>query len=149
MGDRLQILMNEYSEVRASERATRSLLYQINAFTATIVSGLLIAISVYRIQPLALTAPLILCLVGFLWSPEALRLFRITAHVRLIERAGRRILGETGKDLPKGFEDQAHPATGIFFLLRHNNVFAATALMYAVFFLVFLLLLSISSYDMI
>jgi len=149
MDDRLNILMNEYSELRDTERATRALLYQINVFSATIVSGLLIAITVYKIEIIALVSPLIFYLVGFLWSTESMRLLRVTAHIRLIEREVRKILGKPGTRMLKGFEDLAHPGNGIPFFLRYNSILVANALMYAILYLMFFYLLATTNYDVV
>jgi hypothetical protein len=134
MDESTQILLDEYKQVRDSERASRSLLLQINTLAIAVVSGLLLAIIQYKVEVIALFGPIIFYFVGFFYSAEALRLLSLVEYARRIERA----LRIRHPALPAGFEDTMHPATGVAFLLRYNSgVAVAPACFYGIFYLLF------------
>jgi len=143
MDDRTQILLSEYAQVRDSERSSRNLLLRINTLAVGVVSGLLIAITQYKVEVLALVGPLIFYFVGFFYSAEALRLLRLVEHARRLERH----LRAENRDIPAGLEDAAQPGTGFSFLLRYNGgTLIAPALFYGIFYLLFFYLLAESGY---
>jgi hypothetical protein len=148
MDDKLQVLLNEYSQLRESERATRSLLYTINMFAATIVFGLLVAITTYKITILVLVGPLIFFCVGFFWHSEAIRLLKLSAYIKNIEREVRRMLAVPGNEMLPGFESVVQTGNGVMFLLRNNNIIVVTTIMYGIFYLIFFYLLATSTYSL-
>lgn len=147
MNDKFDLMITEYSQLRESERSTRSLLYRINTFAVVTISALLVAISVYEIMILVLAAPLIFYLVGFLWSSESIRLLKLSAHLSLLEQAMRKHLHASEGDIPAGFEESVRGRGGLLFLMRCNNITVATAILYGIFYFLFLCLLTTSSYD--
>lgn len=146
MEQKLEILVNEYNQLRESERSIRGHLHQINGFAVAVVSGLLIGISVYKIGILALVGPLVFYFVGFFWSSEVLRLLRVLTRVRRVEREVQRVISSSGDSIRPGFEDEAHPGHGLLHLLRYSNMFIAGALFYGIFYLMFFYLLFQTNY---
>lgn len=145
MDESTQILLGEYAQVRDSERASRSLLLQINTLAIAVVSGLLLAITQYKVDVLVLFGPLVFYFVGFFYSAEALRLLSLVEYARRIERE----LRVRRPELPAGFEDTVHRATGFAFLLRYNSgVAVAPACFYGIFYLLFFYLLAVSAYPL-
>ncbi|MBI4560260.1 MAG: hypothetical protein HY706_21945 [Candidatus Hydrogenedentes bacterium] len=143
MDDATQILLSEYAQVRDSERSSRNLLVRINTLAVGVVSGLLIAITQYNVEVLALVGPLIFYFVGFFYSAEALRLLRLVEHARRLERQ----LRAENRSLAAGLEDAAHPGAGLLFLLRYNaGIVIAPALFYGIFYLLFFYFLAESGY---
>ncbi len=149
MNDRLQVLMNEYTQLRESERENRNLLQRIDMFAIAIISGLLIAITNYNITILTLIAPIIVFLAGHLWSTESIRMLRLSAHIRKIEQEVRRILSNSGKDILLGYEDSVNTGTGPMYTLRNYNVMIITWILYSIFLILFFYLLAISPYNLI
>lgn len=147
MNDKFNLMITEYSQLRESERSTRSLLYRIDTFAVVIVSALLVAISVYKMTILVLAAPLIFYLVGFFWHSESMRLLRLSGHLSLLEQAMRKHLHASEGDIPAGFEESVREGSGWLFLMRNNNIIVATAILYGIFYLLFLYLLATSNYD--
>jgi MFS family permease len=145
--DELTILLAEYAQLRESERNIRTSLYGINGFTIATFSGLLVGITEYKVQALVLIGPMIIFLAGFLWSTESLRLIRIIEHLREIERAMRHILVKKSRGMLSGFEDRVQTGKGLTYFMRRNSTLLASALMYSVFYSVFLYLLIVSPYD--
>ncbi len=137
MDERLYVLLSEYTEFKHSERASRDHLYKINTLAAAITSGLFVSIITYNVSILALIAPIVIYLVGFLYSTESLRLLRLSAHIREIELAVRSLLAESGKTIPASFENRE----------RYRSLVATSASIYFVIYLVFLYLLLISPYS--
>ena len=137
MDERLHVLLSEYSEFKHSERSSRDHLYKINTLAAAVTSGLFVAIITYNVSVLALIAPIVIYLVGFLYSTESLRLLRLSAHIREIELAVRALLAESGKTIPPSFENRE----------RYRSFVATSASMYLVIYLVFFYLLLISPYS--
>jgi hypothetical protein len=142
-----EILLAEYAQIRESERAARTLLQTTNGFAVAVVSGLLLGIIQYKVAFISLLAPLILYLVGFQWSSEALRLLRLTEHCRTLERALRRSV-HAGSSLPLGFEDSHQPGYGMLHLFKFHNIYMAAALFYGIFYAVFFYFLLASAAPM-
>jgi len=136
MKPELEILLAEYGQLRESERATRAHLQATNGFAVGVVSALLIGIVQYKLNVVSLLAPLVLYLVGFQWSSDALRLLRLTEHCRIIERAVRTYLDDASS-IPLGFEDARQPGYGIGHLFKYQNSYMAAALFYGIFYAVF------------
>jgi hypothetical protein len=135
--ERLQVLLAEYAQFKASERASRDHLYKINTLAAAVTSGLFVAIINYQLSTLTLIAPFVIYLVGFLYSTESLRLLRLSAHIKDIELAVRSVLAESGKSIPQSFEDRE----------RYRSLVATSASIYCVVWLLFMYLLVINPYD--
>ena len=104
MPPEVQVLLVEYSELRQSERALRSQLQVIGGFTVTVLFGMFVGVETYKMQPLVLAAPAVLYLLGYQCHSDAMRMLRIVAHCRTIERHMRTRVGAEST-LPKGFED--------------------------------------------
>lgn len=147
MSDALQVLLNEYNQLRESERSIRGHLHGVNSFAVAVVSGLLVGITVYKIQILALAGPLIFYLVGFLWSSDALRLLRVVEHCRALEREMRRLSSTPSERLLVGFEDARHAGFGVGHFVRYNSTILAAALFYGIFYVLFFYLLWNSEYS--
>ena len=142
----VEVLLAEYSELRQSERALRAQLHVISGFALTVMVGLFVGIGTYKLQPLALVAPLALYLIGYQCHSDALRMLRMVAHCRTIERNIRqRVVAEP--PLPAGFEDATLPGYGLRRFFYYANSFAGGAIFYGIAYYVSFCMLFSSSYS--
>ena len=145
MPPEVQVLLVEYSELRQSERALRSQLHVIGGFTVTVLFGMFVGVETYKMQPLVIAAPAVLYLLGYQCHSDAMRMLRIVAHCRTIERHIRTRVGAEST-LPKGFEDATPLAHGFQRTFYYANSFVGGAVFYGIIYFISFYMLFSSSY---
>lgn len=143
---KVNILLTEYAQSRESERTSRGHLYTINAFAAFVVSGLIVGIKQFDVELLTLVSPVVVYLIGFMYSSESLRIHRIVAHLKTLEEEVRKLIPEGGGSMPKGFET-ATLEGGFLSMMRFSAITLVSAAFYAVFYALSFYLLATSVYD--
>ena len=100
----------------------------------------------YKMQPLVLAAPAVLYLLGYQCHSDAMRMFRIVAHCRTIERHIRKRV-EAESPLPAGFEDATPPGRGLRRTFYYANSFVGGAIFYGIVYSISFYMLFSSSYS--
>jgi len=141
----LNILLTEYAQLRESERSARGNLQTINGFATVVVSSVIVGIYKFDVEPLVLVGPLLVFLIGFMYSSEALRVLRLADYITRLEKALRQ-LSPDGSSLPVGFETSGEWEGQAVNFLHDSAITIVSAVFYAVFYLAFFVLLWKSSY---
>jgi len=141
----LNILLTEYSQLRESERSGRGNLQTINGFAAVVVSSLIVGIEKFEVKQLVLVGPLLVFLIGFMYSSEALRVLRLSDYIARLEKS-LRSLSPDGSTLPAGFETSGVREGHTVNFLHDSALTIVSAAFYGVFYLAFFVLLWRSGY---
>jgi hypothetical protein len=141
----LNILLAEYAQLRESERSARGNLQTINGFATVVVSSVIVGIYKFKVEPLVLVGPLLVFLIGFMYSSEALRVLRLADYITRLEKA-LRTLSPEGNTLPAGFETSGEREGKTVNFLHDSAITIVSAAFYGVFYLAFFVLLWRSGY---